>query len=128
MTGATLRDLGLAQVANSHPEFVTLARKTMDALIRLNGSTTIDQVRDLLADAGIYPDSNHAWGAVPAPAEYVCIGHRQSARPSNRARIVRIWAHEIPKLDMEPPQKAERQEYYFSPRQGAKEGPYRAQY
>ena len=69
MTGTQLRDLGLARIEQAHPDFLTAARKTMDALIRLQGRATIDEVRDILAAAGIYPDSNHAWGAVPAPAK-----------------------------------------------------------
>lgn len=126
MTGTTLRDLGLAQLEAAYPDFLTAARKTMDALIRLNGSTTIDQVRDLLADAGIYPDSNHAWGAVPAPKKYVCVGQRKSSRPSNRARIVRIWAHSVPTLDYLPPHKAGKEVYYFRP--GVRVKDYRVKY
>ena len=126
MTGATLRDLGLAQVANSHPEFVTIARKTLDALIKLQGCATIDEVRDILATANIYPGSNHAWGAVPAPKKYVCVGQRKSSRPSNRARIVRIWAHSVPTLDYLPPRKDGKEAYYFRP--GVRVKDYRVKY
>ena len=47
MTGTQLRDLGLAQVANSHPEFITLARKTLDGLIKLHGRATIGTMERL---------------------------------------------------------------------------------
>ena len=126
MTGTQLRDLGLAQVANSHPAFITLARKTLDALIKLQGRATIDEVRDILATANIYPDSNHAWGAVPAPKKYVCVGQRKSSRPSNRARIVRIWAHSVPTLDYAPPKREGSEAYYY--RTGLRQGSYRVQY
>jgi hypothetical protein len=126
MTGATLRDLGLAQVANSHPEFITIARKTLDALIRLQGRATIDEVRDILAAAGIYPDSSHAWGAVPAGKRYVCIGRQQSKRPSSRARTVCIWAHSVPTLDYAPPKREGSESYYY--RIGLRQGSYRVQY
>ena len=85
MTGTQLRDLGLAQIEQAHHDFLTAARKVLDALIRLQGRATIDEVRDILAAAGIYPDSSHAWGAVPAGKRYICIGRQQSKRPSNRA-------------------------------------------
>jgi hypothetical protein len=126
MTGATLRDLGLARIEQAHHDFLTAARKVLDALIRLHGCATIDEVRDILATANIYPESNHAWGAVPGPQKYVCVGQRKSSRPSNRARIVRIWAHSVPTLDFAPPHKDEKEAYYFRP--GVRVGNYRVQY
>ena len=126
MNGTQLRDLGLARIEQAHHDFLTAARKVLDALIKLQGRATIDEVRDILATAGIYPDSNHAWGAVPAPKKYVCVGQRKSSRPSNRARIVRIWAHSVPKIEPPPQGKQEKEEYYFRP--GVRVGNYRVQY
>ena len=85
MTGTQLRDLGLARIEQAHHDFLTAARKVLDALIKIQGRATIDEVRDILAAAGIYPDSSHAWGAVPAGNRYVCIGRQQSKRSSKRA-------------------------------------------
>lgn len=65
-------------------------------------------------------------GAVPAPKKYVCVGQRKSSRPSNRARIVRIWAHSVPTLDYAPPKRDESEAYYFRP--GVRVGNYRVKY
>lgn len=126
MTGTQLRDLGLARIEQANLDFLTAARKTLDALIRLQGRATIDEVRDILAAAGIYPDSSHAWGAVPAGKRYICIGRQQSKRPSNRARTVCIWAHSVPTLDYAPPKREGSEAYYY--RTGLRQGSYRVQY
>jgi len=54
MTGTQLRDLGLARIEQAHHDFLTAARKVLDALIKLQGRATIDEVRDILATANIY--------------------------------------------------------------------------
>lgn len=48
MTGTQLRDLGLAQVANSHPEFITLARKTLDAMIKQKENELREVIKELV--------------------------------------------------------------------------------
>jgi len=126
--GLMLRNLGLASVEWNNREFVDAGREILDAIIRTHGSATMDDVREVMTALKLEPRHPNTYGAIVKDPRYVCIGVRQSKNPSRRGGTQHVWAHEIPKLEMEPPRKKERQEYYFSPRQGAKEGPYRAQY
>jgi len=102
--GADLKRLGLDSVEINHADFLGTARQFAELLAKKNGRVTMDDVRDILDRLGMEPKHANVYGGIFRGDEWHCIGMKQSTRPSNHARHVRIWSLNGPeKLTCRPP-------------------------
>lgn len=91
MTGAQLRDIGIARVARPNQLWLTEARAWLVARCRANGSVTIEEFR---REAGMpLPEgvSSNLYGAMFRGSGLVKSGYRKNRVPSAHARDVGVW-------------------------------------
>ena len=114
--GEKLKQHGLAAIEIKEGNFVGNARAIATLLAKKNGKVTMDDVREITDELGLAPESSNAWGSVFQHGGFKYVGMCKSRRPSNHARLVRIWSLDGPeKLTCQPPKvkKWPDNEYYL---------------
>lgn len=100
MTGTELKETGQELVEIHNTTFCFTMRQLAVAIAKQNGGyVTVDDLRERAAKEGIAPRHPNAWGAVfgKAPTGYRfknTRAYQQSRIPTNRARVIPIWAVE----------------------------------
>lgn len=92
MTGDEQRQIGLSLVSLNAGEFVDRMREYARDVCSTSGVVTTDELREYAERIGISPHHRNAWGAVFRRPEFRPVGYRPSRLPSNRARVIRVWA------------------------------------
>jgi hypothetical protein len=89
--GEKLKQHGLDAIEIKEGDFVGTARSIAELLAKKNGTVTMDEVREVLDLLGVQPAHSNSFGAVFKNKRWIYAGMRKSNRPSNHARMVRIW-------------------------------------
>ena len=88
---ATPKQLGLALTEANNKALVALARAIAKEICGRVGYVNIDMVRDDPRMAGFEPTSPNCWGSIWNEKGWRCIDRKQSSKPENHHREIKVW-------------------------------------